>query len=427
MYHHTPLLPYLYSVFSDLGFASYVLLRYVSVILTLTLLVLVYFHVHKFTEDKASANFAVFLIMINGMYIDWSSIITMFPLTNLLFYIAFLSASFLLYNFSKRYLSICFFVGLCSGLCVNTRLSYAFPALALFISIAYYFYKLRMSLRMSLIYLTFFFFGFSLSSPLSIYYLTFYPEYFIYGVFQHNFEAQQVQWESGTNLLLWLKFIFLPQNFILAALALFCLKVKFMGKIFAYILLIALLIAHSPGYFVNMYLMVLIPFAAFIAGLNYKNFAEMLSVRSRPVLRFVLGIYAVSIFLGIPHFKHVLFGDTLEPNIIQLKEIVDYERSIPGTTILASWDAFSIFSGKSNVLKNELLYSFTFGKLTTEEIQKFSFPRSEEIDRLIKNKFFDVIVLHEGIPGVLLTHEENIKSTYKLNRTFRNICIYTKN
>src|SRR2546428_6921562 len=70
LYHHTPLLPYFYSVFSDFGFASYILLRYVSLILTLIFILLVYLHIYKFTEDKVSANFGISLIIFNGLFID---------------------------------------------------------------------------------------------------------------------------------------------------------------------------------------------------------------------------------------------------------------------------------------------------------------------------------------------------------------------
>lgn len=426
LYNHPPLLPYFYSILSGFGFASYIILRYISLILTFTLIILVYFHVHKFTQDKASANFAVFLIIFNGLFIDWSSIIKMFPLANLFFYSAFLCTSLIIFDYSKKYLRLCFLIGLFAGLSVNLRMTYSVPALIVFIMLAHFFYKSKLPLSSSFLYLLSFVFGFLISSLPAIYYLIYYPDYFTYGVFRHNFEAQQVQWESESNILLWFKFFFLPQNFILIILVLLSLKYKFRTKGFTFLVIISLLASNSAGYFVNLYFMVIIPFAAFAAGMNYYNLKQTLTVRSKPVINHVMTIYVASIFLGIPHIKHLIFGDSLDPNPLQLKEIIDYERSLPGTTILSSWDAYSIFSGKRNLLKNELVYACTVEKVSKEETRKFSLPESEKIDSLITNKFVDVIILHESFPVALLVHEQLIKSIYKLNKTFGNIQIYTK-
>jgi hypothetical protein len=431
LYHHLPLLPYAYSVFSGFGFSSYILLRYISILLTLLLLTLVYFHVHKFTGDAASANFALFLLAFNGLFIDWSSLVLMFPLANVLFYLAFIIASFLIYGFSRRYFLLSFLAGLLLGLAAGTRLSYLFPGLIILICLAWHAGKLKSQKaemsgsRMGPILV--FLLGFLAANTITLYYWIKYPEHFIYGVFTNNLQAEQMKWESESNLLHWVKFFMLPQNLILFGLVLIDLRYRFMGKWFAYLVLAAMLIVHSFGYYVKMYLMVLIPFAAFIAGLGYSQITESIGIRVRKlILNFVVSIYVVSIFLGIPHFKHWIFGDILDPNLIQLKEIIDYERTLPGETILASWDAYTLFSNKRNLLKNELLYSFTYDKVTEEEIERFSLPDYGMLNKLIRDKVFDVIILHEGIPAVLFRHEETIKSVYKLNKAFRNIYVYTK-
>lgn len=431
LYHHLPVLPYAYSVFSGFGFSSSILLRYISILLTLFLLILVYFHVHKFTGDAASANFALFLLAFNGLFIDWSSLVLMFPLANVLFYLAFMIASFLIFGFSRRYYLLSFFAGLLLGLAASTRLSYLFPGLIILICLAWHAGKLKgqkaemsgSSIRSILVFLL----GFLAASIITLYYWVKYPEHFIYGVFTNNLQAEQMKWESESNLLHWLKFFLLPQNLILFVLVLINVRYRFVGKWFAYFVLAAMLIVHSFGYYVKMYLMVLIPFAAFIAGLGYRPITESMGIRARKlILNFAAAIYVLSMFLGIPHFKHWIFGDILDPNLIQLKEIIDYERTLPGKTILASWDAYTLFSNKRNLLKNELLYSFTYDKVTMEEIEKFSLPDFKTVDRLIKDKVFDVIVLHRGIPAVLYRHEKTIDSLYKLDKSFRNIHIYTK-
>jgi hypothetical protein len=57
---------------------------------------------------------------------------------------------------------------------------------------------------------------------------------------------------------------------------------------------------------------------------------------------------------------------------------------------------------------------------TDEENKRYSIPDSAYISKLIKGKYFDVIVLNENSPFSLVEHKDMIKEYYKLDSTFGN-------
>jgi hypothetical protein len=446
VYNHPPLMPYLYSVLSGFGFASYVLLRYVSFLLTLGAIILVYLHVLKVTQNKSAANFSIFLIVVNGVFLYWSSIIKMFPLDNIFFYGAFFSASLISTGVNRniphaipRWTSedlrsappskrgtiiLCFLSGFLAGAACNTRLSFLLPTTVLFAGLVLGFYKSGNSFKKSLPCLLAFAGGLLIPSLLTIYFLYNYPDYFLYGLFKHNLDAETTKWNQyGSNWILWVKFFFPPQNILLLILLLVCLKFKFEQKILSYATILALILMNVPGYGVNQYNVVIIPFAAYVIGVNYVQLKELAAKYKYLIPGFML-VYTICMFVGIPNFRHFLMGTKLDPNLIELKEIVDYEKTLPGRFILASWDAYSVFSDKKKLLKNELVYSSTDQLSSPEEIQKFSLPDSAVVSKLISDKVFDVIILHDASPFGLLKHVEGIRANYLLNKSFGKIEFY---
>jgi hypothetical protein len=259
-----------------------------------------------------------------------------------------------------------------------------------------------------------------------LYYLFYYYEYFIFGNVTVNYYAEQLKWGEGPNALLWLKFFIQPQNFILFFLFFTACANRFRFKYLLILILISLVAVNSFGYFVNEYLTAVIPFLVYAVSANYGELRQKIKIKNKHVLGFLIIFYIVIAPVVLPHFRNKVEGRILEPGLSSFSKIADHERSLPGKTILCSWDIYYLFSGKENILKNAYIYACVEDKPSLSEKKACNIPDKEKIESLIKNKSVDVIVLNKNTPFVLKGLEPIIKENFSLNYTYGNIEIYTK-
>ena len=357
IYHQTPLYPYTITIFSSFGFSSYIFIRFFSLFLTLLLFITIYVHVRKTTQSVAASNFALTLLILNGTFLTYVILVKTYALVNLLFYSAFFCSVYVRYNFKIKDTLLVFLTGVFSGLSVSTRFIFIVPSLVILIFIIMQVSRSKESKKLTLfVYPTILVAGFMLASLPTFYFLLYHTDDFLFGVITCNIFGRQYHWlNGGTNLMLWLKFFLQPQIVILLAQTLFGLKYIKTNRYYYLIITISFILIHIPLFPVNEYLTVLVPYMVFIGALSYQQLTEKL----KPLkLRILLAAYIVSIFVGVPHFKHLLTGDTLEPGPAKLKEIIGYENSIKGKYILSCWDIYAVLSNKQNLFNNEYVYSY---------------------------------------------------------------------
>lgn len=427
VYHQFPLLPFLYAPFSDLGFSTYYILKFLSLFSTLGLIILIYKHVLKTTSDYSSAYMAAALLIFNGMFIDWNTVVKMYAHANFLCYLSFYLIMLFKLDRSSKNKSLLFIIGLVSGIAANMRLVYFGGTAALLLYLCYVSYKNSLSKKDFLNYMAFFMLGVLLASSVTIYFFVLYKEYFLFGVFKHNFYAQQGVWAEETNGLRWLKFFLMPQNLLLFFFATLSLNKKFKYKVLSILFLLSLFVTNATGYYINEYLTSLLPYIIFIVGVNYKMLQDKFVVRNFSFMRYVITIYSICFFIAVPYFRNYLQGRTLEPNLLQLKKIVDYEKSLKGHKVFSSWYIYTLFSDKKNtIINNDYVYCCMIGKPTLYEIDKYNLPTKEKLYTLIEKRYFDVIVLNENTPYALLENKDRIADYYKLDKVFGNTKFFVK-
>jgi len=427
IFHQLPLLPILYAPFSELGLGTYYILKYISVLSTLGLAILLYRHVLKVTSNYIAAYFAVLLLIFNGLFVDFNSIAKMFALVNLLCYFSFYLVSFVKFNSTTKDKIIFFCTGLISSLASNMRIMFWSCTVVLFLYLAYKLFRELKQGKQKYFYISYFLAGVLFSSIVTIYYYLSYTDEFIFGNYKHNLYSQQNVWTGGENLIKWLKFFFMPQNLMLFIFMIIGITQKFKYKVPAILFFLALLASHSPGYFIDEYLTVLIPYVIYIGAVNYNVLKKKLIYKGRSFIKYAVIIYVFGFFITTPYFRYMITGRILEPNLLQLNEMIEYEKTLKGEKILSSWYIYTLYSNKVNdTLNNNYVYSTMIGKLSPEECRKYGLPDSSLISNLIKEKYYDVIVQNETTPHVLLQHKEMIKDYYKLDRVFGNSKYFVK-
>jgi hypothetical protein len=419
LYHQLPLLPFIYAPFSDLGIYSYYILRFTSIIFTLLLIILIFRHVLRITGNYNAAVFGALLLVFNGMFIEWNSVIKMYSLDNLLCYMSFYIITTA--DLSKTEKLKIFICGLSLGIAANSRITYFAVCVIVFGYLIYNTYVLNRSKISIIFHSLYFLVGIAIPSILTLFFLISYNDDFLFGIIKHNLYAQRLLWVDESNILRWLKFSLMPQNFILIVFALMGAVKKFKHRILSALILLALFAGNAAGYYVNEYLTALIPFIVYAAAVNYERIKKILTIKNINFLKYVMIFYMVAFFIAVPDFRKKLEGKTLEPNVLELSGMVNYERSLKGEKIFSSWYVYTLLSDKKNdMLNNDYIYSCMIRIPTDEENKRYSIPDSAYISKLIKGKYFDVIVLNENSPFLLVEHKDMIKEYYKLDSTFGN-------
>lgn len=425
VYHQAPLMPYIYSPFSDFGFLSCVLLRSLSFMLTFALAIILYLHVFQTVKNKEAATFALLLLVFNGLFIDWNSIIRMFALANLCCYISFYLAMIIKFDRSKADGLLVFLAGLFVGISINLRFTYSGCMLLLLGYVLYNSYKKRIGVRSLIVLALFLISGFIIPSLPSLYFLVSNFERFTFEVFILNVISQKSVWVINDYMLRWVKFVLMPQNIILLSIIFFLRNktINFLALGF----IIFLIIFNAPGFFINDYLNVIIPYLVFLCGINYDSICDKFKSFRWVSLKGLSVIYIISFFLSVPYFLNYFEKKTFEPDLVSLSDIVKQIESLPGEKIISSWDIYPALTNKnSGTIRNIFVSSFIGENMVSSELSRYSIPDSLKLNEAIEKQYFDIVVLNLNTPFGLKGQEEVIRRKYIEKFIFGNTIVFGK-
>lgn len=401
-YPQAPLLPYVHAPISDLGLNSLFAGRMISLLVSLSIGLILFFYYRRITSDPKSSLWLYFFYSFNGLLLAYHPVVKTYAWSDLFGFLSFIFLTGFL--FFKQKNSHLFWSGLFMGLALNFRATF----LAIFlweIVIVLIFSKIPNRFKSILLL------GLGALIP-SIYSLILFfksPAIFIFNNFTYHqiWGTKVVQMEVFGKIVTLAKFVFYPQNLFLIILAIFGIRWSFknnfkIGKValtFGIILFIIYFLA-TPTQF--QYYEQSLAYVLILSTGGFSSILIWLNNRKEGWKTvFSWGGVIVYILTLAPFFLIFIFSVRERDQFFKISEVkrvisVIQASTTPQDKILSVWPGYLVFSKREGIVgMNTCGYEVT-PFLEDNEIQALNLIKQSEIERVLEEKKIKLVVIWEG-------------------------------
>jgi 4-amino-4-deoxy-L-arabinose transferase-like glycosyltransferase len=412
-YPQMPLLPYAYSSVSHLGFPSIYWGRLISALTGLLLSIAVFRFLLEFSREAKVSLFLFFLYCLNGLTVNWHSVVKTLVFSDLFAFLSFFCFAFyVLRGADKAHLRI-FLSGVFIGLAFNFRL--IFILLLVIQGLLILFLSTTTDSKSKIYHLLTLCFGAILPSLPAVYLLLREPLSFVFGNVGYHLVWGNlvIKMKLMTKLFTLSKFLLYPQNLlILSAAALgvsgLLRKQKYRkhldsrDKVIlsagAYALaLIMICFFMSPTQF--QYYEQALPYLLIFSVPAWQKLEARFRER-RMLTRVIVGTYLALvipfavIFLCAFREKDQSFRIGLVRNVVEVIQ----QNSQPDDMVLCGWPAYAVLSGRKSVPGLETWGWEVAPYLSQQQVAQFHVIDSLGLEKLIRKKEAGLIVQADWFP-----------------------------
>jgi hypothetical protein len=179
------------------------------------------------------------------------------------------------------------------------------------------------------------------------------------------------------------------------------------------------------------YMVSILPLLVLLGSLKYEKFKERLinkygQVNPKKLFTYILLLYIITSPFSLEHLKYMIEHRTFVLNPYEMIQLEYQINKLPGSKILSSWDAYSIFSNKSASIKNDYTSIQIVDYVDETTIKKYNLREPKEYEIMIKSREPDVIVYDRNNPLYLTGLETLIAQNYKKAFEYKYIVVYRK-
>jgi hypothetical protein len=428
-YPQMPYLPLAYALVADSGFDSLFMGRLVSALLGLASAVILFFFIRKLTSDFKSSLIVFFLYSLNGLIVNWHSVVKTLVFSDFFALLSFCCFAFYLLSASRTGKLLAFLSGFFVSLAIGFRLV-LFP-LFLVEAILLLVMSKGNVLQEKLKHLLLLILGTMFGSCLTIYLLLKDPSSFVFGNLGYHliWGNQVIQMTLLRRLFTLAKFVFYPQNLMILILAflgaLSLLRRMKKGKLAPQDRVTVAAVACSAALIPTFFLMSPTQFQ------YYEQVLPFLLLTSLPILPLLAEkmeqrkylTFTASIgylLLVIPFVMIFIFGIRQRDKPVEIKTVQEVvqairENSRPQEAIFTAWPGYAVLSRRNVKPGLEAWGGGVIPFLSPQQITRFKLIDDSRVEQTIAQKQVGLIVKEEWFPAhIAALIEENyrlVKST----------------
>lgn len=412
-YPQMPLLPYAYSSVSHLGFPSIYWGRLISALTGLLLSIAVFQFLLKFSREAGLSLFLFFLYSLNGLTINWHSVVKTLAFSDLFAFLSFFCFAFYLSRGAdKAHLRI-LLSGIFIGLAFNFRLIFIF--LLVIQGLLILFLSTTTNSKSRMYHVLILCLGAVLPSLPAVYLFIREPFSFAFGNVGYHLVWGNlvIKMKLITKLFTLSKFLFYPQNLLILSVAVLGIsgllrkrkyrkrlesrdKVILSAGTYAFTL-IAICFFMSPTQF--QYYEQALPYLLIFSLPAWQQLEARFRER-RVLTRFIVGAYLALvipfavIFLCAFREKDQSFRIDLVRSVVQVIQ----QNSEPGDVVLCGWPAYAVLSDRKAVPGLETWGWEVAPYLSQRQVVQFHVIDSLGLEKLIRKKEAGLIVQADWFP-----------------------------
>lgn len=402
-YVQTPYYPYFIAPFSDFGWAGLFVVRLLSIFAPVLTGILLFLLARRLWDDKTAFVVWSFWIL-NGLVLTWGSVAKPAGWSDFFLFLGFWSLVEGT-NFGRPGL---FWGGLCSGMAANFRAFLLFPAVWWGAAI---WRKQNFDWRKFLLWV----FGFGLALTFSLFFFLKSPEAFLFNNYTyHRLWGAKLaaggRFDFFDRVTAFAKFVLLPQNFVLYALAAlgFVFRPKdgwrrevLMLALGAVVVLHVLFVASTPS--MVQYYAESLPYLVLMAGFGWSALQERYAGRFEPAKKLGLGL-AHLVSLGMVAYIF-LFGQRSRDRqylLSNARPVIEHlqENGNPADTVFSEWPGYAVLAGMQLPRGTETVGLDIAHLLTAEEKKAYHILDSAGVDSLLRFKQIKWVVTGGTVSNV---------------------------
>jgi hypothetical protein len=413
-----PYLPYAYCMISQCGFYSLFLSRLISAFFGLLTSVIFFWFLLKFTHEARLSLFLFFLYSLNGLTINWHSVVKTLVFSDFFALLSFCCFAFyLLREYHKRH-PLIFLSGLFIGVALSFRLV-LFPILLVEGSLIFVLSTEKITKR-EVFELFLLLFGAVIGSLLSIYLFIRSPSAFLFGNIGYHliWGNQVIRMTLVERLFTLSKFIFYPQNLLIMVLTglgvtTLIQKIKkgqlepkdnvIIAALVCSLVLIITCFFMSPTQL--QYYEQALPYLLILSipgwhKLSEKSKSEKAKTIAISASYFLFLLPFVVIFIFTVRQKDKPFELSTVRNVVSVIE----NNSESHDLILSPWPGYAVLSGRKSVTGLETWGGGVIPLLSSKQLSDFKLIDDLTVEKLIQERKVSLIVTEDWFPA----HIENL-------------------